>query len=339
AEEGHASPRRQSPRRLWSFWHWLGSRRNGGPLGRVHGPYGQGDREGRPDAGVRDHLDRTFVGFDDLLREDQPEPEALEARLRRDERLEKPDPRLRVHPAARVDDRDRDLIALPAKPDRDGPEGRRLEGILQEVDEGLLQAERVDRGDDRIPRDLLDELDVRLFQFDDLLDRGGDDAPHVDRDALQLVGTTQREQFGHDHPRQSPLAIEFLQLLEDDRILHAAGDVRRQEGDVRERRVDLVGDECGDLPDRGPTLALDQATLVFLLRRHVTRDDLHVGVRALLPDDAGPDLEETTRAVLEFQVRFERLRDRRSEEHTSEVETATLEFSRGQEFPEIDPPE
>ena len=153
------------------------------------------------------------------------------------------------------------------------------------------------------------------------------------------MGTTQREQLGHDHPRQSPLAIEFLQLLEDDRILHAAGDVRRQEGDVRERRVDLVGDECGDLPDRGPALALDQATLVFLLRRHVTRDDLHVGVRALLPDDAGPDLEETARAVLEFQVRFERLRDRAIVQEVPEVQTATLEFSRGEQFPEIDPPE
>src|SRR5439155_22764268 len=103
--------------------------------------------------------------------------------------------------------------------------------------------------------------------------------------------------------------------------LPAHGVVSVHEGDVPGRRVVLVCDDCGDMPDRGPTLALDQATLVFLLRRHVTRDGLHVGVRALLPHDAGPDLEETARAVLEFQVRFERLRDRAIVQEVPEVQT------------------
>ena len=100
-----------------------------------------------------------------------------------------------------------------------------------------------------------------------------------------------------------------------------------------------MGDERGDLPHRGPALALDQATLVFLLRRHIARDDLHVGVHTVFPDDAGPDLEETPHAVFEFQVGLERLRDRSIAQEIPEVLTAPFEFSRGQEFPEVDPPE
>src|SRR5207249_888250 len=59
----------------------------------------------------------------------------------------------------------------------------------------------------------------------------------------------------------------------------------------------------------------------------------------VFPDDAGPDLEETPRAVLELQVGLERLRDRAIAQEIPEVLTAPFEFSRGQEFPEVDPPE
>src|SRR5205814_9225561 len=149
---------------FWSCWQGRGSRRRGARVRAVRGPFGERNGAGRSDAEVRERRDRTVVRLDDLLREDQPESEAFETMLRRDEGLEKPGPRLRVHPAAGVDDRDRDVIVLRAKPDRDGPEGRRLEGILQEVDEGLLQAERVDGDDDRIPRDLLRSEERRVGQ-------------------------------------------------------------------------------------------------------------------------------------------------------------------------------
>ena len=83
------------------------------------------------------------MALDDAVRNRQAQPRALPDRLRREERIEDPADDVGRHARARIADRDRHLLAIARRADRDHAAlGNRLRRVHQQVHEDLVQLRR-----------------------------------------------------------------------------------------------------------------------------------------------------------------------------------------------------
>src|SRR2546427_471911 len=238
-------------------------------------------------------------------------------------------PHLGVDARSSVEDRHRNVIVLRSKADRHRPGAGRLEGVLEEVHQSLLHPKRVDGDNKWIGRELFHEPDVGPSKRDRLFNGSLDDTAQIDRDPRHLLGAGEGEEFRNDVRSGPSLRVDLREFLQDGRIGHPAGDVRGQQGDVREGRVDLVGDERGDLAHGSSALALEEPPLIFLLRGHVAGDDLHVRVGPFFPDHPRADMEESPVRAGGLQMDLERFHDGPVVEQVAKVLAGALRRPRG----------
>ena len=237
--------------------------------------------------GVALDRERAAVAFDDFVGDVEPEAGALG--LGREEGLEQRLLRLGVHAAAIVTHGDDDAAGRgrrASETHRDAAaRGRGFRGVLEQVDEHLLQLVGVvrHRGQARfgvaqhVHAALLEHAGHRLLgAAERVLERA--------RREVQLARVGDVEQLLNDAIEPADLAHHELDVL---RLLRLPGEGSREpahaHADAGERIADLVRDARGEPAERGELVELAGALLGGLERRQVQeRRDGAVGASALV---------------------------------------------------------
>src|SRR5881396_3185609 len=138
----------------------------------------------------------------------------------------------------------------------------------------------VDVGDDRMARELLPQLDAVAEVRIHLFERGVHDRAEVRLDRLNRRRARQPCEVLEDRRDESSLGIDLLEAADDFRVLRALRRGRGEQGDVCERRVDLVGHVARQSAHCRQSFRLEESTFEVLLLGDVHGCGEHGPMRA-----------------------------------------------------------
>src|SRR3989475_8261596 len=109
-----------------------------------------------------------------------------------------------------------------------------------------------------------------------VLGRGLDHGAEVRLDCGQLALLGHAQELLDDVGRAAALLVDLLEFRAGRFVGHESAHGRREEGDAREGRIELVSDEACEVAHRGESFGLDESTLQGFLFRDVPDDDDHL---------------------------------------------------------------
>src|SRR6266700_7013550 len=216
--------------------------------------------------------DIAAMGHDEVLAQGEAEARAFPLLLRGEERFEDALLYIGRHAGPGVRNDDGEEVPLLLRPHAHGAFRRRLVRVLEEVDQDLLDAERIGSTGDRAVPEFEPRSDAVLAVDLGLLHRCADDLREVDVHDVQRAWLPELQEFRGDAGGDLSLGGDLSEARLDVRFLRASRDAGGEERYVRERCVDLVRDERGDSSHGAPALALEDPALELGLVRHVPGD-------------------------------------------------------------------
>src|SRR5436190_10242997 len=230
------------------------------------------DQEVRPPAAVGLDGDVSAVLLDDAVRDRKPEAGSGADLLRREERVEDPLLELPRDPGARVRELDPDPVGVGGSADPDRLSARlreRVAGVREQVDEHLLELDRVAEDDQLVRREIERDFDPAQAQL--LLHQQQRALDHVvDVHGLDADGrgATECAEVRDDRRRLPYLLHRVLELV--DHIIrveraeaHLLEDVADAQSDVVQRVVELVCDGGRELAEGRELARLHELLLLF----------------------------------------------------------------------------